>query len=339
MRNFERHLITEWRRLGLPTEGVTVVAAVSGGADSLALAGALVALRDERKLENRIVLAHFNHRLRGAESDGDERLVKAFAAEREVEFALGHASPLPKGNLEQAAREARYAFLSEVASNVKAPIVLTGHTIDDQAETLLLNLIRGSGPKGLGAMSPVREIGNPREFEVFPEGLSPDLNEKVHLVRPLLGWASRAETEGYCHEAEIGYHSDSMNEDLAFSRVRVRKLLIPMLREFNPRISETLARTAELLRLELPGHADSSLGIVWEDEALAVKDIKDLPRDSLMRGLRAWIGARRGTLRGIEHVHVAAVADLVQSVKSGRTVELPGKAKAVKTEGLLTFRK
>lgn len=339
MRNFERNFITEWRRLGLPTEGVSIVVAVSGGADSLALAGAVAALRDEKKLELRIVLAHFNHRLRGAESDGDERLVRAFAEGRGLEFALGQASPLPKGNLEQAAREARYAFLSEVASNVKAPVVLTGHTVDDQAETVLLNLIRGSGPKGLGAMSPVREIGNGAEFEVFHEGSPNHLDGKVYLVRPLLGWASRAETEGYCHEAEIAYCSDSMNEDLAFARVRVRKLLLPLLRELNPRITETLSRTAELLRLELPGHGDDLLGIVWEDETLAVKELKEIPRDALMRGLRAWLGARRGSLRGIEHVHVSAVADLVLSVKSGRTVELPGKAKAVKSKGVLTYKK
>ena len=197
MRSFERRLITEWRRLSLARTDDTIVSAVSGGADSVSLLIALDELRKQEKLGLRLVAAHFNHQLRGEESDQDERFVRELCEERKIEFAVDRSRLSPSSNIEQSARIERYAFLQTAAENVRAFGVLTGHTIDDQAETFLMNLIRGSGARGLSGINPVRGFSG----------------TDVKLIRPLLGWARRADTEAYCHELGVSYRSDTMNED------------------------------------------------------------------------------------------------------------------------------
>lgn len=303
----------------------------------MSLAAALHELGLQKKISIRTVLAHFNHGLRGAESDADESHVRRFAEGRGLELAVGHAGPLGKGNLEQNARDARYGFLEGVASSVRSSVVLTAHTVDDQAETFLMNLIRGAGPHGLSGMPGIREFGNSAALDVFPGDNSERGN--TFLVRPMLSWARRSDSESYCHEIDTEFRYDSMNEDLGFMRVRVRKLLIPMLRDFNPKISETLARTAELMRFENSSGEDELHSVDWEAECLKVSDIRELPKDSLLKGIRMWIDIRRGGLRGIGREHIEAVADLALSTKSGRVVEIPGKSSVVKSKGSLQFRK
>jgi tRNA(Ile)-lysidine synthase len=339
MRGFERELVAEWRRLKLPFEGTAIVVATSGGADSVSLALALGELRNAGKLGLRFVLAHFNHRLRGAESDADEDFVRHLAERHEMELSVGKAGRLGAGNLEQVAREARYGFLRDVAETVKAPVVVTGHTLDDQAETFLLNLLRGSGPRGLAGMPSVREIGSTVGLDVFPRQTLADTGGPVYLARPLLSWGRRSETEAYCRELGEGFRYDSMNEDLAFTRVKIRKLLLPMLQEFNPKAVETLARTADLMRLEVSVEGTDPAEPDWEAETLAVATLGSVPRSRLLTGVRAWLGVRRGSVRGLAHHHFEAVADLALSQKSGRTVELPGGSKVLKSKGVLSFRK
>ncbi|MDQ3750600.1 MAG: tRNA lysidine(34) synthetase TilS, partial [Acidobacteriota bacterium] len=150
MRQFSKNLLTEWRKLGLPFADETFVVAVSGGADSVSLMLAVNDLKERRKLDLRIVIAHFNHNLRGAESELDAQFVREISNKFNFELAYGIQNPKFKiqnrtGNLEQNARTARYEFLTETAKNLDAYGVLTAHTLNDQAETFLLNLIRGSG--------------------------------------------------------------------------------------------------------------------------------------------------------------------------------------------------
>lgn len=376
MNNFVRNLLSEWRRLNLPLADETFVVAVSGGADSLALALALDDLKKRKKLNLRFVVAHFNHNLRGADSDADEKFVRDLAVKYDFELALGRGDiSRQKGNLEQSARVARYDFLTSVAENLRARGVLTAHTVNDQAETFLLNLIRGSGIEGLSGMKPVRilnarnaereenEEGETRNAEFEGEDQSPKTEDQradfaaesedfssnsafrvspsaLLLIRPLLHWAKRSDTEKYCHDSEIEFRYDSMNEDLAFRRVRIRRVLLPLLRDFNPKIVERLAATAALLRdehEELERLAGRHLSEADKAE-LKIGDLKNLAAAMRRRILRAWLAARRGGLRRLDLKHLEAVERLIFSPKSGRCVELPGGEIIVKSGGILVFK-
>jgi tRNA(Ile)-lysidine synthase len=322
MHAFLRQLITEWRRLDLPFEGKTVIVAVSGGADSVSLLLALHRLKELGKIGHRIVAAHFNHSLRGSESDDDEEFVRQLTAGLNIEFAAGRAGSTASANIEQHARTLRYDFLARTAGNLRAFAVLTGHTVDDQAETFLLNLIRGSGTRGLSGMRAVRDLNVPGEGP-----------STVLLVRPLLSWARRRDTEGYCRELDVAYRYDTMNEDESFKRVRVRKVLIPLLEDFNPRIVQRLAETADLLRIE------AGDGVETTPSDLSLEAVRQLEADDLYRLLRAWLEANRGDLRQIELKHIQAIERLIHSRKSGKSVQIPGGEEVLRQGGMLVFRK
>ncbi len=365
MESFVRNLITEWRGLDLPFSGETAVVAVSGGADSVSLLLALNDLRKREKLELRFVAAHFNHRLRGSESEDDEDFVKKLTVKYGFELAIGSEAVSQAGNLEQNARTARYDFLRKTAENVGAFAVLTAHTINDQAETFLLNLIRGSGPDGLGGMKVVRaleernaqgdgEIGRQGDAAAAEDPLNritspllPFSPSPILLIRPLIRWAKRADTERFCLENEVDYRLDSMNDDLAFKRVRIRKILLPMLEEFNPKIVETLANTAGLLQdladAPVPGARSAkdpnSVDPIESDDAdLVLSELNVLPRSELYKLLREWLANKRGNTRGLALKHIEAIERLVFSRKSGKTVELPNGGAVVKSNGRLQFR-
>jgi tRNA(Ile)-lysidine synthase len=314
---FVRNLITEWRRIELPVEGERVIVAVSGGADSTALLLALADLQKRKKLKLGFAVAHFNHKLRGQESDEDEAFVRDLAEQANFEFVSASGSLKGKSNLEERARSDRYRFFAETAKKKKASIVLTAHTMNDQAETVLMNLIRGAGTHGLRGMQKVRE-------------LSP--GSTVRLVRPLLDWARREDTENFCRENDVVFRHDAMNDDPRFTRVRIRKDVLPILAEINPNIIQTLARTADLFNPKDHSKIQSS------DLSIKLSDLADLSKNELYSRLRAWLSGHRGTTRGLQLKHIEAVARLVNSPKSGRIVELPGGDSVVKHGGRLAFR-
>jgi tRNA(Ile)-lysidine synthase len=348
MNTFVKGLITEWRRLQLPVTGETVVIAVSGGADSLSLMLALAELRQTEKLDVRLVAAHFNHGLRGEEADADEQFIRSFSSEYRMELAVGRGDVPRDGNLEQNARRARYQFLQSTAENLGAGLIVTAHTLNDQAETFVLNLLRGSGLSGLGGITPVRELKDPAQTvpneempDISPQAASHDetsylpfLEIPITLARPLLNWAKREDTENYCRHAKVDFRYDSMNEDLSFRRVRVRKILLPAMAEFNPQIVETLANTAELMRLAA---SQGSLPSQIPTVELRSADLKELPQAQLYDTLRGWLEQRRGNLRGLELKHIKAIERLLLSRKSGKTVELPGGQNVSKRSGSLVF--
>ena len=233
---FARKLLHEWQRLELPETDARIIVAVSGGADSAALMLGLDELVKNEKLQFTLTIAHLDHGLR-VESRKDAVWVSQLAKE------LGHAAVAgkanlkrktskPRENLEQAARKARYEFLQKTAAKADSQIVLTAHTLDDQAETILLRLLRGSAAEGLSGIPTEREIAR---------------GSQVKLVRPLLSWAQRRDTEDYCRLRQIDFRVDEMNDDESFARVRVRKQLLPLMKSFNSRTVEALSRTAVLL--------------------------------------------------------------------------------------------
>lgn len=342
MNNFARKFLTEWRKIGLPFENETFIAAVSGGADSVALMLVLHELRERKKLKNRIVIAHFNHNLRGEESEKDVEFIRSLTAKFKFEFVTGISDlnfPISeKGNLEQNARNARYDFLRETAKNLDAYGILTAHTLNDQAETFLINLIRGSGLSGLSAMKIVRNLESEKNEEISLSSLLPFSFSRL-LIRPLLNWAKREDTENYCRLREIEFRYDTMNEDFAFKRVRVRKILLPMLKEFNPKIIETLAETAFLLQTEfdeLNSYFEGNAA-QFETAELLLKELQTLSNATLRRGIRHWLKLKRGDLRSLEIKHFVAIENLIHSRKSGKLVELPNCEKVYKEKGKLHF--
>jgi len=334
LNQFSRMLLAEWRRLKLPTSGETVVVAVSGGADSTALLLALEELKNYNKLYTGICVAHLDHRLRKSSSK-DAKWVSELSAKLGFKSVIGRAKVLEdtNDNLEQAAREARYAFLERTAKRVSANYVLTAHTMDDQAETVLMRLMRGSASLGLGGMETLRPLAK---------------NSSVKLVRPLL-WARRTDTEAYCRNRKIQFLSDEMNDDLSFARVKVRKQLLPLMQSFNNRIVEAISRTATQLREDgavLVSDSDALLqrAAVSNDEsgetkvpALDVKVLAEAPPALRRRAVRQWLSSARGSTRRLEMVHLLAVEKLLDGNGGGRVAELPGGGKVRRRRNRLEF--
>jgi tRNA(Ile)-lysidine synthase len=215
-------------RHGMARAGDRVVAAVSGGADSVALLHLLVSLGREIGLH--VHVAHLDHRWRGAGSAADRAFVQALAAGLGLEATCEAADPggadLAGLGPEGRAREIRRRFLERVAREVGAGRIATGHTLDDQAETVLLRLLRGSGARGLGGIAPVRGA----------------------WIRPLLG-ASRRQVRDWLVRQGLAWREDPTNDAPAYERNRVRHRLIPLLeQEFRGRLRERLAAAADLLR-------------------------------------------------------------------------------------------
>ncbi len=333
---FARQLLTDWRKLDLPVSDARVIVAVSGGADSIALLLALDELIKSKKLNLKLIVAHLNHRLRGQASDADARWVSKFSRGLEHKFIGGRADvkKLATGdNLEQAARRARYDFLKKTANSHKAKLILTAHTMDDQAETVLLNLLRGSGTDGLAGIDPVRKI---------------DSNSNLILSRPLLGWAKRSDTESYCRARGIDFRVDEMNADEAFARVRVRTQLLPLMKTFNPKVEEAISRTAEILRddnaaleraaARLIEYSDATGSNSNQKQTAIRADLLRIARPAVRkRALRQWLAANRGDLRRLERVHISAIENLLFSPKSGRVVEIPGGATVTRKAGCLHY--
>ncbi len=229
---------------------VTVLLAVSGGADSVALLRAVAALAAGGRAAGsagRLCVAHFNHGLRGEESRADEAFVVGLCGELGLTCEVGRAAPgaLDGGDgLEAAARDARYRFLAEAAANLGARYVATAHTSDDQAETILHRILRGTGIGGLAGIARARPLSLPLSTSGgFPEADSP---AAATLIRPLLGFRRR-ELVGYLDDLGQTYRTDSSNAHPHFTRNRIRRELLPTLAEqYNSGVVDALLRLGTL---------------------------------------------------------------------------------------------
>jgi tRNA(Ile)-lysidine synthase len=300
------------RRHGLIAFRERVIVALSGGPDSVALVHIL------RELERRgeLVLAgtaHLNHQLRGAAADEDEQFCRDMSAALglplEVERADVRALAIREGrSVEAAARVARYAFLERAADRLRAGVIAVGHSRDDQAETFLLRLIRGAGPRGLAAILP----------------------RAGRVVRPLLD-IPRAELRQYAAEHAIEYRDDATNADVGIPRNRVRHALIPYLeREFSPGIVDVLARSAAIARDDedrLQGEAiDLAASVVLGNRAGARVEVKALT--SMHPALAARVArialAHLAAERFVGFDHIDAFLEFARTGNRGAALSLPG---------------
>jgi tRNA(Ile)-lysidine synthase len=314
MRMVERQFQTTIGRYDMIRKGERIVVAVSGGPDSTALLALLCDLAPEMDLD--LHVAHLDHAWRGRASEKDAEFVRRMAIRRELPVTVGRISPATsskrvgrQSSREARARVLRIRFLTEIAHQIGAQRIALGHTRDDQAESLLLRLIRGSGARGLAGIYPV------------VDGL---------LIRPLIEVRHR-DILVYLKAKRLRYHIDATNRDIALTRNRVRRQLLPLLeRQFNPAIVDVLAQTADLLRDE-DGHLD---GVAREEYgrielergtavALDVDALKALPPAIRRRVLRLALTSARGDLRRITLRHVERSLELLDTRDGRGAVSLP----------------
>ena len=312
-----KQTIKEWKML---SGGQTVVAAVSGGADSVVMLHLLLELSEELGL--RIIAAHMDHGLRGEESRRDHDFVKGLAKRLGLEFV---SKRLKKGELkglggspQEAARVKRYAFFSDVALKYKAQRVALGHTSDDQAETVIMRLLKGSSLSGLSGIPPVRGV----------------------FVRPLIQ-TSRASVEEHAREQGIAFVTDSTNLTVKYLRNRVRLELIPKLaKEYNPSIKETLARTALVLSsdddfIEKAAIKAFGAALIEQRAGIVVLDRGKLKR--MHRALSARVFLASVHSLGVEgelgSLHVDAFFGIMNGRRPNASISLPGGAGARREYG------
>jgi tRNA(Ile)-lysidine synthase len=287
--------------------GATILGALSGGADSVALLHSLLELRERYGM--RIVAAHLNHRIRALESDRDEEFVRDVCARLGVELRVARARGLDadSANLEERARDARYRFLNRAADAVGAEYIALAHHADDQAETVLMRMLRGAGIAGLAAMA---ERGPGR------------------LIRPMLGLC-RAEILSYLQARGISFVEDSTNRSPEIVRNRIRAELIPMLeRDYAPGLRRRLVEIAGEMR-SVDDFMNAAASIEFaamrsDDDALDVARFGALAPALQMSVLRLYLSARIGTLRRITRAHLEALRRLVLAGGPSDSIDLPG---------------
>ena len=277
------------RQQDLVQKGEQITCAVSGGADSMALLFAMYLLKD--KLGVRLSAAHFNHNLRGEESDADEAFVREFCDRYDIPLYVGSATVVAgEKGLEAAARDARYGFFATLPGKIA-----TAHTADDNAETVLLHLVRGTGLKGLGGIAPSRD----------------------NVIRPMLH-VTRQEVLAFLEEYYIPYRTDSSNDTDAFLRNRLRHHVMPLLKAENPSLAENLSAMA--LRLRLDEQAlQAQCGY---EEPLNVSFLRNQPTAIRIRTLEQFL--KNHGVKEPEASHLKLAEELVFSENPSAFARFPG---------------
>jgi len=314
----EQQVLDFIRQHNLVSGGEKLVVAVSGGADSVCLLHILVGLKE--KLKVKLHLAHLNHQLRDAESEADADYVSDLARK------LGITATIERRDVkeyqkqkrlspEEAAREVRYHFLSEVAGATGAGRVAVGHTRDDHIETILMHLIRGAGTRGMRGLQPYTEW--------------PSKTGGLLVIRPLLE-INHQDTEGYCRQHRLAPRLDASNLSLSPLRNRIRQQLLPLLQSYNPGIAEALLRTGRIAGDDID-FLDKETARLWnkiarqEGETITLDKPKfdRLPSTLQRYLLRASAERLLGSAKDIEMRHIEEMMALVGK-PAGKRLSLPG---------------
>jgi len=309
-------------RFGLIERGDTVVVGVSGGPDSVALLYVLHALSAESGI--RLHIAHLDHMLR-RDSAGDARFVGRLAEKLRVPASFAKAdirALVKKGSLEEGARNARLQFFSGIAKKVRARKIALGHTLDDQAETVLMRILRGTGLYGLSGILPKRTIG------------------RFIVVRPLIE-ARRREVEAFLRQRKIVPRIDASNFDEAYFRNRIRNKLMPLLeKEFNKNIKEVLSNMAESTGYDYE-YLNRQAARMQARSGTRLQIHKLLRMHPAMRRLVLRLGIARvqGDTRRIAFAHVREIEDLLLSRPLNSVVDLPKGISCVRKKTRLLFYK
>jgi len=314
---------------GMVRNNEAVLIGVSGGPDSIALARVLICLAKDRDL--RLGLAHLNHGLRGADGDQDQVFSRKFAAANNLPFFCDKqdvAALAKQGgtSVEEAGRNARYAFFTRTADTGGFNRIATGHTRDDNAEQVLMGLLRGSGSRGLAGIPPIREN---------------------RFIRPLID-RSRREVLAFLDDLGQAYAVDESNQNHAYLRNRIRGHLIPLLeKEYNPAVKQGLHRLSSILYDEdrfMNDHAVQAYdACVKRKEAdavfLSIQAVTALHPALVPRVLRHSIQVVKSNLRQITHDHIRAIQHLLARAESGRHLDLPGRIRVYKTRHQVCFKR
>ncbi|MFC2012753.1 tRNA lysidine(34) synthetase TilS [Chloroflexota bacterium] len=295
-----------------------VVVAVSGGADSACLLHLLYGFRKELDIE--LHVAHLNHQLRGADAEADACYVVGLAQRLDIPVTVERGEVRAyrvrhRLSLEEAAREVRYTFLTQVAGSVGADMVAVGHTADDHVETILMHLVRGTGTRGLLGLQPTTCLQ--------PAG------HGITVIRPLLA-TSRRETADYCQQHQLEPRLDASNLSLSPLRNRIRRQLLPRLRGYNPQVDRALLRTARIAADE-QAFLDGATAARWSEVVREYDDTLVLEKEGLLRLpvalqrslLRMAMSKLLGNLKDIELRHIEEMMAIL-SRPAGRRIKLPG---------------
>lgn len=276
------------RQHDMITPGERIICALSGGADSVALVWAMYLLQD--KLQIHLEVAHFNHGLRSDESDADEAFVRAFCQQYEIPLHVGRGTVIAgKKGLEAAAREARYDFFRTLNGKIA-----TAHTADDNGETVLMHMVRGTGLKGLGGITPKAD----------------------GLIRPMLT-VTRQEVLTFLKEYHLSYVQDSTNDSDDFLRNRLRHHVLPILQKENPCLSLSLSQMALRLRKDEENLAQ----LARENKTLEVEVLRNMPdaiRCRVLAKILEDFGVKEPSAQQIKRLE-----DVVYSPKPSAKAEFP----------------
>ena len=321
MSDIEKYLENMLKTCPAWTKGNTIIVACSGGADSLALTDLVAYLAPGMDIKASVL--HVEHHLRGAEAEADAKLVEEFCQRsrlpfKRVDVDVNKLVQEEGLSVEEAARKLRYEALEEYRQELDAAAIFLAHHRDDQAETVLLNLVRGAGTRGMRGMLP----------------------QNGHLVRPFLQ-ATRKDMEDYCASRGLTYCQDSTNNDITYKRNWVRKELLPLLETVNPNIKKQLAQAAtlaaadeEYLEKQAKIFVEAFGRQVFEMFDLGVgKEFKALPLAIKTRALRMVITKAGG--REISFDHIKELLELIDKGVGNKAMDFPGKARVIYLNGRL----